>query len=316
MIAFGIDSSNYRSSAAAYLTDGNYISERKLLFVEQGARGLRQSDAVFSHTKQLPDIVQSVLQRVDKADIKCIGVSDKPRRLEDSYMPCFLVGMGLAKAISTALEVPLYTFSHQEGHIAAALLSANCLQLLDKPFIAFHISGGTTEALLVNKADLGFKTEIVAKTLDLNIGQIIDRAGVMLGLSFPSGEELEKLALKGKVLKPINPTLKGVDCALSGVENQCKQMLENGQPKENIAAYAINYSAEVIYKMTAILREKYGNLPVVYSGGVMADEIIKNKLSSFSDVYFASPELSGDNAVGIAFLAKSALEKELCNKSV
>lgn len=316
MISFGIDSSNYRSSAAAILDDGRYISKRKLLYVSEGSRGLRQSDAVFLHTKQLPDIVSSVLKDIKTTDIKCVGVSTKPRRLEDSYMPCFLVGEGLAKALSTALNVPLYNFSHQEGHIAAALLSADCMQISKKPFIAFHISGGTTEALLVEQSDIGYKTQIVAKTLDLNIGQIMDRVGVMLGLLFPCGEELEKLALKGKTPKTVKVTLKGMDCALSGVENQCKTMLDKGESKENIARFAIEYSAEVLYRMTTQIREKYGDLPVVYSGGVMADEIIKAKLSEFGDVYFASVELSGDNAVGIAYLAKRALERELCNKSV
>lgn len=308
MLSFGIDSSNYRSSAAVCFNDGYYISNRKLLPVPLGERGLRQSDAVFAHTKQLPDIIKQTLAEINTGDITCVGVSDRPRRLENSYMPCFLVGMGLAETLAAALRVPVYRFSHQEGHIASALLSSNCLQLIDKPFIAFHVSGGTTEALLVEKSELGFKTKIIAKTLDLNIGQIIDRVGVMLGLSFPSGEELESLALKGVVTKKIKPTIKGFDCALSGIENQCANMIKDGENKENIAAFTLNYVAEVLAVMSAKLREEYGNLPFVYSGGVMADSIIKNRLASDAS-YFASPELSGDNAVGIALLARLALEK-------
>lgn len=315
MLAFGIDSSNYRSSAAICFNDGTYISNRRLLPVPLGERGLRQSDAVFAHTKQLPEIVTQTLADINTSDIACVGVSDRPRRLENSYMPCFLVGIGLAETLAAALRVPIYRFSHQEGHIASALLSADCLQLIDKPFIAFHVSGGTTEALLVEKDDLGFKTKIIAKTLDLNIGQIIDRVGVMLGLSFPSGEELESLALKGVVTKKIKPTIKGFDCALSGIENQCAKMIKDGETKENIAAFTLNYVAEVLAVMSAKLREEYGNLPFVYSGGVMADSIIKNRLVSNTS-FFASPELSGDNAVGIALLARLALEKESCNKSV
>lgn len=315
MLAFGIDSSNYRSSAASFSDEGNYISKRMLLPVALGERGLRQSDAVFAHTKQLPDIIRQVLADINTSDIRCVGVSDRPRRLEGSYMPCFLVGLGQAEILSSALRVPIYRFSHQEGHIAAALLSANCLHLMYKPFIAFHVSGGTTEALMVEKNDLGFKTEIIAKTLDLNVGQIIDRVGVMMGLSFPSGEELEKLALEGEVVKKIKPTIKGFDCALSGVENQCAKMIKDGAKKQDIAAFTLNYAAEVLAVMSAKLREKYGNLPFVYSGGVMADSIIKNRLAS-SNAYFATPELSGDNAVGIAMLAKLALENNLCNKSV
>lgn len=316
MSAFGIDSSNYRSSAAVYHPDSTYCSNRKLLPVALGEKGLRQSDAVFAHTKQLPEMVSRTLAKTDISALRAIGVSDRPRRLEDSYMPCFLVGVGLAETLSSALKLPLYRFSHQEGHIAAALLSADCLYLMREPFVAFHVSGGTTEALLVRPAARGFETEILAKTLDLNIGQVIDRAGVMLGLPFPSGEALEHLAAEGKPPKAIRPCLKGCDPALSGVENQCARFLQEGAKPADIAAFTLEYAAEVLVQMTVALRERHGELPFVYSGGVMANAMIKRRLSAFSHTFFASPELSGDNAVGIALLADLALEKDSCNRSV
>ena len=308
MITFGIDSSNYRSSAAAILKDG-YISKRQLLPVPMGERGLRQSDAVFAHTKQLPGIVSDVLSQVNVNDIAAIGVSNKPRRLEDSYMPCFLTGVGLAEVLSKALSVPLFNFSHQEGHIAAALYSAGRMDLIGSKFIAFHVSGGTTEALLVTPSDIGFKTQIIAKTLDLNLGQVIDRAGVMLGLPFPAGEKLEKLAQNGVYKKSLKPCIKGCDCALSGVENTCQKLLNQNETREDIAAFVLNFAADTLCQMTLAIKNEYGDLPFVYSGGVMADEIIKNKLKSVVNADFASIELSGDNAVGIALLAKLQMEK-------
>lgn len=308
MITFGIDSSNYRSSAAAFSGD-SYISKRSLLPVPSGERGLRQSDAVFAHTKQLPQIVGDVLSSVDVKSISAVGVSDRPRRLNDSYMPCFLTGVGLAEVLAKALSVPLYKFSHQEGHIAAALYSAGRMDLINSSFIAFHVSGGTTEALLVSPAEIGFKAQIIAKTLDLNLGQVIDRAGVMLGLSFPAGEQLEILAQKGVYKSSLKPCIKGCDCALSGVENTCQKLLKNNEPPENIAAFVLNFAADTLCQMTLAIKEKYGDLPIVYSGGVMADEIIKNKLKAVIDADFASTELSGDNAVGIALLAKLQMEK-------
>ena len=309
MFSLGIDSSNYRSSAAVVNDDLKYTSNRKLLYVAQGERGLRQSDAVFLHTKQLPYIIKEILDDIDTSKISCIGVSDRPRRLENSYMPCFLTGLSYAEILASALKVPLFRFSHQEGHIAAALLSSGRLDLLSKEFIAFHVSGGTTEALLVSPSDIGFKVEIIAKSLDLHLGQVIDRVGVKLGLTFPCGEELEKLALKGEVTQKAIPCIKGFDCALSGVENICEKMLENGEKSENIATYTIAFAAETLCKMTLKIKEKYSDLPIVYSGGVMANNIIKNKLHQITKADFASTELSGDNAVGIALLAKLSLEK-------
>ena len=309
MATLGIDSSNYRSSAAFLNDDLKYISKRKLLPVKNGERGLRQSDAVFAHTKQLPTIIKDLLLEIDVNSIEGIGVSDRPRRLEESYMPCFLTGLGLAEVLSASLKVPVFKFSHQEGHIASALLSANRLDLLKMPFIAFHVSGGTTEVLLVSPADIGFKTEIIGKTLDLHLGQVIDRIGVKLGLDFPCGEELEKLALKGQISLKIKPCIKGLDCALSGAENLAEKMILSGEPKENIAAFASDFAAKTLCEMTIKIKEKFGNLPIVFSGGVMANNHIKSELLKISDANFASIELSGDNAVGIALLTKLRLEK-------
>jgi len=275
MLCFGIDSSNYRSSAAVLDENLNYRSNRKLLPVAQGERGLRQSDAVFAHTKQLPMIVSELLSEINPAEISCIGVSDRPRRLTDSYMPCFLTGVGLAEVLSASLKVPLFRFSHQEGHIAAALLSSGRLDLLKNKFIAFHVSGGTTEALLVSPAEIGFKADIIGKTLDLHLGQVIDRVGVKLGLHFPAGEELEKLALKGNVTKKIKPCIKGFDCALSGVENICEKMISTGESPEDIAAFTIAFAAETLCKITLNIKEEFGDLNIVYSGGVMANNYIK-----------------------------------------
>lgn len=309
MATFGIDSSNYRSSAAFLSDDFKYISNRLLLPVSKGERGLRQSDAVFAHTKQLPTIVKEVIESIDIKTVKAIGVSDRPRRLEESYMPCFLTGVGLAEVLGAALDVPVFKFSHQEGHIAAALFSANRLDLIDKEFIAFHVSGGTTEALLVSPADIGFKAEIIAKTLDLHLGQVIDRIGVKLGLDFPCGEELEKLALKGKSSKKVKPCLKGLDCALSGAENIAEKMIQSGESKEDIAYFAIEFAAKTLCEMTLKIKEKFPTLPIIYSGGVMANNFIKSELKKIINADFASIELSGDNAVGIALLAKLCLEK-------
>ncbi len=310
MVYFGIDSSNYRSSAAAIKSDNTFISSRKLLEVEKGKCGLRQSDAVFLHTKQLPLIVNEVLEGVRDKKIAAISVSSKPRNIDGSYMPCFLSGVSIAKTLATALNVPLFEFSHQEGHIAAALLSANRLDLLDKRFIAFHLSGGTTEALLVSPDGLGgFNCEIIGKTLDISVGQVIDRVGVMLGLSFPSGVELEKLALNGTSIKPIKLCLKGNDLALSGVQNICERLFKEGNSSEDIAATALQYVTQSVLQMALKFSKEYSDLEFVFSGGVVANEYFKAEIFKFLPANFASVELSGDNAVGIALLGKLKMEK-------
>lgn len=302
MYVLGIDTSNYTTSLALIDENKNVIQRKKLLPVKRGEVGLRQSDAVFHHTQQLYELYEDIVRDVDTSQITAVGVSTRPRPVEGSYMPCFTVGINAAVIISSTLKVPLSEFSHQEGHIAAAILSAGCDELFDKSFIAFHVSGGTTEALLAEPEGNGFKLSKVAKTLDLNAGQAIDRVGVMLGLDFPCGIELEKLALNYNGSVKVKPTLKGCDCCLSGLENQCRKMFDNNSSKENIAYYCLKYIEATLMSMTDKLLEKYGQLPLLYAGGVMSNSIIRKTFENEYNAHFAAPEFSSDNAAGTAYL--------------
>ena len=218
-------------------------------------------------------------------------------------MPCFLAGISAAKAVSKVNNIPLNAFSHQAGHIAAALYSSDSVELVDKEFIAFHLSGGTTEALWVKPGkERIFNIECVAKTLDLKAGQAIDRVGVMLGLQFPCGKELDKLSLESNKEFKIKPTMKGSDCCLSGIENKCGKMIENGEKKEDVAKYCITYIERALEEMTKSLIQKYGKLPLVYAGGVMSNTIISRDFREMFSGRFALPEFSSDNAAGISIL--------------
>ena len=299
----GIDTSNYTTSASIY-SNGKIIKNiKKLLPVKDGSLGLRQSDAVFMHVNAISEVLSKLLEDVD-INVKAVGVSVKPRDQEGSYMPCFNVGASTASVISSFLKVPLYGLSHQAGHIVAALYSAGKLSLLKEKFLSFHVSGGTTEAILVEPdSNKVLKTSIVARTLDLNAGQLIDRVGKMLNLKFPSGPELEKLALKyeGKIIT--RPTLKGSDCCLSGVENICAKMKVSGETDSKIAKYCIEHILNTLDFMCGNLLKQYGNIPVLFAGGVMSNFRINEFLSKKYNAYFALPEFSSDNAAGVAILA-------------
>lgn len=302
-VYLGIDTSNYTTSVCLYDdVSGEVVSRRKLLPVKDGELGLRQSDAVFHHVQQLPELIESAFDGFE-GDIRAIGVSYAPRTAEGSYMPCFTVGTMAARSLSAALKAPIYQFSHQQGHIAAALYSVGRLDLLHERHIAFHVSGGTTEALLVNGTDGFVTTDIIAQTLDLNAGQLIDRIGVMLGLHFPCGKELENLALSCNEKVKAKATLKGLDCCLSGGQNIAEKYLREGKIHEYIARFAMEFVTAAISGMSERIREKYGDLPFVYAGGVMSDSIIREELQSRFDCVFAQPEFSSDNAAGTAVLA-------------
>lgn len=299
----GIDTSNYTTSAAIFDSDTETVIQKKMMLpVKPGEKGLRQSDAVFHHTVQLPQVLTELFTDAPGTP-DFVGVSIFPRREEGSYMPCFLVGKAAAEAISVSQNKPLQTFSHQEGHIAAALFSAKRLDLLKKTFLAFHVSGGTTEALLVtpSEEDL-FSVRIVGQSLDLKAGQLIDRTGVMLSLPFPCGKDLEALSEQSTKSYSVKPTMKGTDCCLSGVENQCQAMFRNGECPADIAKFCICSVLAALSEMVAALRKTYGDLPVLFSGGVSSNKLLKKTLSERFNAVFAEPAFSADNAAGIAVL--------------
>lgn len=305
----GIDTSNYTTSAALYDSDiHGVVQEKMLLPVKTGEKGIRQSDAVFHHTQQLPQIIAKLKQDYgDFSHIKAIGVSTCPRRTEGSYMPCFTVGSGTAQILGDVMGIPVYEFSHQEGHIAAALFSAERLDLMNGRFLAFHVSGGTTEAVLAEGDGVRFRTELLASSLDLKAGQAIDRTAVMLGLPFPGGRHLEALARQWEEPVRYRPTMRGCDCSLSGIENQCRKMLDERQPREKIAKFCLTAVMNAVMGMTDGLLAAYGALPVVYAGGVMSNGMMREQISArYADTYFAEPAFSCDNAAGVAVLVAIA----------
>ena len=303
-LCLGIDTSNYTTSAALYDScTGTYESARKLLPVKQGERGLRQSDAVFHHTVQLPELIEQVLYG-KKPEV--IGVSVTPTQKSGSYMPCFLTGQACARAAAAACGARLVRFSHQQGHIAAALYGAGMQQLHKTELLAFHVSGGTTQLVLVSPDEgcVIFARE-VAGSLDLNAGQAVDRLGVKLGMGFPAGRELDALSLQSQkdYFDTAGVRLIGDDCSLSGLENKCGQMLEKGQQPCDVARFLFDSIARALYLMAQNAQSRYGMLPLVFSGGVTANTIIRRQLARLGGAVFAPAELATDNAVGIAYLA-------------
>ncbi len=311
-VVLAIDTSNYTTSVAILSLDGSLIANiKKLLTVKPGERGLRQSDALFLHTVNIPELMRTAGEYLQNKTVVAVGVSDKPRNEEGSYMPCFLSGVAVAEGISAALSVPLYRYSHQCGHIMAALYSSGRLDLSSESFAAFHISGGTTELVSVQADRHGFSTEIALDTADLNAGQIIDRVGVYMGLSFPSGKELEELALKNNKKIPRKKiTLKDRRVNLSGLENMAVKLYKETNDKSLTAAFVLDYIGRAISAMCDRYVELYGETPFVFAGGVMCNSIIKKMLKERYTAYFAEPAMSSDNAVGVAALTLRAYNPE------
>lgn len=301
----GIDTSNYTTSIACFNgTDGMNYS--KLLPVKQGELGLRQSDAVFSHIKSLPELSGRLFSN-SVGSISAVGVSTRPRAVEGSYMPCFMVGYSHAKLLSEALRVPLVEVSHQQGHVAASLWSAGHLELLDNPHLAWHLSGGTTELLLVEPEGRNVRCTKIGGTTDISAGQLIDRTGQLLNLPFPSGKHLDALSSNAQGNDFFKVKCSDLTFSLSGIQNKVQQFHEkNGVPEET-AAYALRCIAGAVLRTTQDAMKQYPGYRVVFSGGVASNSMLRKVLAPL-DPIFCSPEYSTDNAMGVAVLAKRMTE--------
>ena len=301
MSVIGMDTSNYTTSIAFF--DG-VCGENcsKLLPVRQGELGLRQSDAVFHHTQSLPELSGRLFSHVKPDTITAVAVSTRPRAVEGSYMPCFAVGYSHAKLLSDALGIPLFTVSHQQGHVAASLWSADRLDLMDRPHLAWHLSGGTTELLLVEPDGRNVKCTRIGGTTDISAGQLIDRTGVMLGLPFPAGRHLDALSTQAQGREVFKVKCPEMDFSLSGVQNKVQKFHETAEDPAETAAYALRCVCLAVCKATENARKAYPGLEVVFSGGVASNAMLRQLTAPMAPI-FAQPQYSTDNAMGVAVLA-------------
>ena len=307
MIAIGFDTSNYTTSIACF--DGaDGVNCSRLLPVKQGELGLRQSDAVFSHTKSLPELSGRLFSHAEISSVDVIGVSTRPRAVEGSYMPCFMVGYSHAKLLADAYGKPLVEVSHQQGHVAAALWSAGRLDLMDQPHLAWHLSGGTTELLLVEPEGKNVRCTKIGGTTDISAGQLIDRTGQLLELPFPAGKHLDALSQKASDKEVFRVKCPGLEFSLSGVQNKVQQYHEQKQIPAETAAYALRCVAYGVLKASQNAMKAYPGLEIVFSGGVASNSMLRQVLAPLNPV-FAQPQFSTDNAMGVAILAHRLREE-------
>ncbi len=306
----GFDTSNYTTSAAVYNdSTGEMRSVKRLLDVPEGELGLRQSDALFSHVQRLPEITAGL--GLPAGEVTAVCASTRPRAVEGSYMPCFHAGETVGRVLASFLDVPFYACSHQQGHLAAAAWSAGRLDLLEREFYAFHLSGGTTELLYVRPGKDGLPDcECVGGSADISAGQAIDRCGVMLGLGFPAGAALDRLAGEGKPSGSFLSRQRGLHFSLSGLENKFREQYAAGERPEEIARFVIDSVVRAVFTCIEEAEQLHPGLPLLLMGGVASNRRLRAEAVRRFSAVIAPPEYSSDNAAGTALLAARLWRRE------
>jgi len=309
----GFDTSNYRTSAAVVTLDGEILADwRELLPVSEGERGLRQSEAVFAHIRQLRNSETLIRSRTEGIRIVAVAASTKPRDGEDSYMPVFQVGHTVGSILAAAMNVPFFETTHQRGHLAAAA-HGTTLESAEE-MLALHLSGGTTDLLRVDRE----RIERIGGSADLHAGQLVDRAGVAIGLPFPSGEALEALALRGRSEGRLGCSMESNDlvCHLSGAETKVQQWIRKAElPAEDIAREIFDFLARTIIRLLKAGAKKTGFSRTMMTGGVASSTLLRQlleerrgKTAGCPEMVFGKPERSGDNAVGVALIGVKIIQ--------
>ena len=307
MSVIGIDTSNYTTSIA-YFNGVSGENCSRLLPVKQGELGLRQSDAVFAHIKSLPELSGRLFSHVRIGEITAVGVSTRPRAVEGSYMPCFMVGYSHAKMLSDVLGVPLVEVSHQQGHVAAGLWSAGCMELMDQPHLAWHLSGGTTELLLVEPEGKNVKCTKIGGTSDISAGQLIDRTAQLLSLPFPGGKHLDALSQDAQLKETFKVKCANREFSLSGVQNKVQQFYSSHDDAVETAGYALRCVAKAVYMASEQAIKAYPGLRIVFSGGVASNSMLRELVAPLNPI-FPEPRFSTDNAMGVAVLTQRITEE-------
>ena len=310
----GLDTSCYTTSVAAVsLDDYAYYSERRLLLVKEGARGLRQSEALFQHITALPDVVAALMDKLgSEGEICAVCASSRPRDVEGSYMPVFLAGAGQARQLASVMRMPYFETSHQQGHVSAAMVGNGEIKA---PYLAVHLSGGTTEVLWCEGEALNLT--LLGGSSDIHAGQLVDRVGVALKLPFPCGPHLEKLC-EGVAAQQLLPaSLNGLSCSFSGAEAACMRLIAQGMPAWQIAAEVYGLLERTVYRLISTAVKQTGVKDVLLGGGIASSARFKNeivlraqKVGEGMQLHFSRAELAGDNAVGVALIGARRYLKE------
>ncbi len=307
----GFDTSCYTTSCALVSLEGQVlVSVRLPLEVALGDRGLRQSEAVFKHLRQIPQAFRQALDQAGRPAVGAVCVSAAPTDRAGSYMPVFVAGLSFAQGIAQALDVPCFETSHQQGHFAAARIG---LEGLGLPHLGLHLSGGTTEILRIDHES----AVMLGGSADISAGQLIDRVGVALGLPFPAGPALEKLARACQPAGRYPAILKDeMSCSFSGAEAQAMRDIASGLPGEEIAAKVFDCVARVALKMGAAAAGRIGVNDLLITGGVASSSLLREMLirrvtgrGMPISLHFGQAQYAGDNAAGVAAIGLEKLRK-------
>jgi len=302
VIILGIESSCDETSLAVYDSEkkeilATFTSSQAELHSKFG--GVVPEVASRNHILKLESLFEQCMEEanITPQDIDAIGVTNAP-----GLIGALFVGVSFAKALGYALKIPVVPVNHLSAHILAAELQHKELKA---PYLALIISGGHTH---IYDVDESYNFDLLARTIDDAAGESFDKVAKMLGLGYPGGPMIEKLAETGdenKISLPI--AIKNrPDFSFSGLKTAVLNKINDGtETEQDIAASFQKTVAETLMLKTLRMAKSIGRKKIVVAGGVACNGYIRRAFMAKTDyeVYFPSPRLCTDNGDMIAFTA-------------
>ena len=308
MIILGIETSCDETGVAICDNSKIISSYTKTQSIHTKFGGVVPEIASREHEKFLPEITEKVLRdaQLDYSQLEAIAVTSGP-----GLMGSLLSGISFAKGISQGLGIPIVPINHLEAHLNSAFIEFGTL---DPPFINLLVSGGHTQIWLVK--DL-FDYTLLGETLDDACGEAFDKGAKTLGLNYPGGPEIEKLATGGnkKLVDFPRPILNDstYNFSFSGLKTSLINCVNNSEYDLN--DIAASYQEAIVDCLIGKLEKSMDDLNIdtgIVCGGVAANQRLREKLGGINKkIIFPSLKYCTDNADMIAFLA----EKKINNNS-
>ena len=316
-VVIGFDTSNYRTSVAAVTLDGEIlVNHRELLPVSSGERGLRQSDAVFAHIRQLRNSEEALREKLKGTWIAAVAASTKPRDGGESYMPVFQVGHTAGSMMAAALAFSGFRYLHsrQQTDFYHSLPVSRTRLFLAVNLNSFLIAAVPCLLMSLVSAMIIQISTGAATCVPWALGQTCLQLCFFLGFCMTA----LLAVVKGKSGALLGVSLENGDltCHLSGAETKVQQWIREGSmAREDMAREIYDLLARTLVRMLKAGAEKSGCREALVTGGVAASALLrqlmaerKAKTRGCPEIVFGRPEMSGDNAVGVALIGVQRLQ--------
>jgi N6-L-threonylcarbamoyladenine synthase len=284
-----IESSCDETSAAVLLEDrvlSNIIATQK---IHEKYGGVVPELASRAHQKNIVPVVQQALEeaRISSADLKAIAYTQGP-----GLMGALLVGTSFAKSMALALDLPLLPVHHMRAHIMAHFIRTESSQRIPQfPFLCLTVSGGHTQLVLVKSAT---EMIVVGETIDDAAGEALDKAAKVLGLPYPGGPHIDRIAKNGDVTRYTftTPKTDGFNYSFSGLKTNLLYFLKEqhaldsefvGREMEHICASYQHVVTDYLLKNFEAAALHYGVNQLALAGGVSANSVLRSKLQNLCD---------------------------------